>query len=170
MKGLKEQIPDFGGLIGRPIIDRANWLIDLRNKTLVISNQELSDDSFMDIPIEIGENGAPFTTITIDGKEYQAIIDLGSTAMLNVPKDSELAVKLMESYEFKDRKRERYTVGGLQSIIQQVGIIPSVKVGEMSFDNVEVAINTSSQVRIGMNMFKNRTIYIDNINRKYRVR
>ena len=169
-KGLKEQIPNFGGTLGRPIIDRANWLIDLQNKTLVISDTELSDDSFMDIPLEISPNGAPHTKVTIDDEEYRVIIDLGSTAMLNVPNDSKLASKLIAVYEFNDQERERYTVGGLQSIVQQVGIIPSIKVGEMSFEDVEVSINTSSQIRIGMNLFKNRIIYIDNTNSKYRVK
>ena len=31
-KGLKEQIQNFGGVIGRTIIDKANWLIDLKNQ------------------------------------------------------------------------------------------------------------------------------------------
>ncbi len=169
MKGLKEQIPNFGGVLGRTIIDRANWLIDIPNKTCIISDRELSDETFKDIPLDKSIE-APYTIIVIDGKPYPAILDLGSTAMLNVPNDTDLAKELMQVYEFEDRARERYTVGGLQSIIQQVGILPSLIIGDIEFKNIEVAINESSQLRVGMNLFKNNIIYIDNLNRKYRVK
>jgi len=46
LKGLKEQIKNFGGIIGQPIISKANWLIDYPNKSLSISDDKLSDDSF----------------------------------------------------------------------------------------------------------------------------
>jgi hypothetical protein len=169
-KGLKEQIPNFGGIIGRPIIDRANWLIDLPNNTLTISNKELSDESFSDIPIEENSIGAPYTMIAIEGESYRGIIDLGSISMLNVPSNTELASELMEIYDFEDQQRERYTVGGNQSIIQKVCTIPSIQVGEIKFENVEVTINESSQIRIGMNLFKGNIIYVDNLNNKYRVK
>jgi hypothetical protein len=169
-KGLKEQIPNFGGTLGRPIIDRANWLIDLENKTLTISNKELSDESFSDILLEENSTGAPHTMINVGDKSYRAIIDLGSISMLNVPSDSPLAKELMAAYDFEDQPRERYTVGGIQNIIQQVGSIPYIQVGEMTFQNVEVTINESSQVRIGINLFKDKKVYIDNLNHKYRVK
>ena len=51
MKGLKEQIPNFGGLIGQPIIKKANWLIDYPNKLVNISNKNLTDTSFETIEI-----------------------------------------------------------------------------------------------------------------------
>jgi hypothetical protein len=169
-KGLKEQIPNFGGTLGRTIISRANWLIDLPNKTLTISSKDISDNSFSDIPIEENPSGAPHTIITIEGESYKGIIDLGSTSMLNIPRDTKLADELLGIYNFKDRPRERYTVGGSQSIIEQVCTIPSIQVGEMTFDDVDVTINESSQIRIGMNLFKDKIIYIDNLNNKYRVK
>lgn len=39
MEELKKQIPNFGGLIGQPIINKANWLINYPNKTLRLSNK-----------------------------------------------------------------------------------------------------------------------------------
>lgn len=169
-KGLKEQIQNYGGIIGRTIIDRANWLIDLKNQTLTISNKELSDESYSDIPLQENSIGAPYTVINIEDKAYKAIIDLGSTSELNVPKDSELANELLASYDFIDQARERYTLGGVQSIMQQVYTIPLIQIGDTNFENVEVTINESSQIRIGMNLFKNRIVYIDNLNNKYRVK
>lgn len=169
MQGLKEQIPNFGGILGRTIIDRANWLINIPNKVLEISNSELSDDSFTDIILD-ESNGAPYTTIRVDEVEYKAILDLGSIAMLNVPKNTELAVELMNKYNFKSQTRERYTVGGLQSITEQVCTIPSIQFGELVIENVDVTINESSQIRVGMNLFKNNIVYIDNLNKKYRIK
>ncbi|MEM6725336.1 MAG: hypothetical protein AAF598_14950, partial [Bacteroidota bacterium] len=168
--GLKEQIDNFGGVLGRPIINRVNWLIDNPNKTVQISNQDLSGNGFSDIPLIPSSKGAPYTMIELGGDEYKVIIDLGSIAQLNVPKDHELADLLLDNYAFEDESRDRYTVGGLQTIIQQVATIPSIKIGDVIFENVHVAINESSQLRIGMNLFKNRVLYIDNVNKRYQVK
>ena len=46
LKGLKEQISNFGGIIGQPIIRKANWLIDYPNKILRVSNENLVDKTF----------------------------------------------------------------------------------------------------------------------------
>ncbi|MEM9820524.1 MAG: hypothetical protein AAF985_05610 [Bacteroidota bacterium] len=170
MVGLKEQIPNFGGILGRTIIDRANWLIDHPKKEVIISNKDLSDESFTDIPLLDQSSGAPYTMIELDGKTYKAILDLGSIAELNVPEDHPLAKVLMEAYTFEDQARERYTVGGLQSIIQKVGQLPSVKINGREFKDIGVAINKSSQLRIGMNFFKAHMLYVDNLNKKYRVK
>lgn len=169
-EGLKEQIPNYGGTLGRPIIDRANWLIDLRNNTLTISNKELSDNTYADIDLVISDIGAPHSMINIDGKSYRAIIDLGSTAMLNVPDDSELATYLLNNYEFKDHQRDRYTVGGIQRVTEIKGVLNLLKLGVNEFNDVDVSINKSSQIRVGMNLFKEKIIYIDNLNKKYRIK
>ena len=166
---LNDQIPNFGGIIGRTIIDRANWLIDLPNRTLTLSNKDLSNDRFTDIELILNRNGAPYTMINVDGKSYKSIIDLGSSSMLNVPNTAELATELMASYTFEDRTRDRYTVGGVRTIREKIGIIPAIKIGEIEFKNVEVTINESSQIRVGINLFEGKLIYIDNLNYKYRV-
>ncbi|MEL6670393.1 MAG: hypothetical protein AAFP08_15585 [Bacteroidota bacterium] len=168
-RGLKEQIPNYGGTLGRPIIDRANWLIDIPNQELTLSNRELVDDTWLDIPLEENPTGAPLTSIVVEGETYRAIIDLGSTSMLNVPAGTELAAELMSIYNFEDRARDRYTVGGNQSVVEKVCTIPSIQVGEIEFEQVEVTINESSQIRVGINLFRGRKIYIDNLNGKYRV-
>jgi hypothetical protein len=112
---------------------------------------------------------APHATLEIDRTRYKAIIDLGSTSTFNVPQETELAKQLLLKYDFKQNKRERYTVGGMQMIMEQIGIVPKMKIGDLELTNVEVSINQSSQTRIGMGLFKNYIIYIDNTNRKYRV-
>ena len=46
LDGLKQQISDFGGIIGQSVINKENWQIDYPNKKLKISNKDLVDASF----------------------------------------------------------------------------------------------------------------------------
>lgn len=169
LEGLKEQIPNFGGLIGQPIISKANWLIDYPNKKISLSNQNLVDDTFTNIKIK-REAGAPYTFISIDGEEHKVIIDFGSSSEFNLPIESKLAKKLLQQYEFEDKTRERYTIGGLQTINEKAGIVPLIKLGGIKFKNVSTRINISSQARIGIGFFKDCKIYIDNDNNLYRIK
>jgi len=168
-EGLKEQIPNFGGLIGQPIINKANWLIDYQNKTLRITNKILVDSAFQTIEIS-REGGAPYTIISINGIEHKVIIDFGSSSEFNLPKKSKLAKQLLEQYNFEDNERDRYTLGGLQTIKEKVGIVPLMKLGNMDFKDVKTTINVSSQPRIGIGFFKDCEIYIDNLNDSYRIK
>ncbi|SNZ00558.1 hypothetical protein [Flagellimonas pacifica] len=169
LKGLKEQITNFGGLIGQPIISKANWLINYPNKTIKISNRDLSDSSFYTLNIS-RKDGAPYTYITIDDIKHKVLIDFGSSSDFNLPKDSKLAEQLLEKGDFTNRQRERYTIGGLQKISEKFGVIPHIKIGNLEFRNIETTINTSSQPRIGIGFFKDYIIYIDNLNRAYKLK
>lgn len=167
--GLKEQIPNFGGLIGQPIINKANWLIDYPNKKLQISNQNLVDQSFKTIQINT-EDGAPYTNISISGNDYKVIIDFGSSSEFSLPQESKLAKQLIQEYEFTYNERDRYTIGGLQTIKERAGIVPLVKLGDMEFKNVSTKINVQSQPRIGIGFFKDCIIYIDNLENSYKIK
>jgi hypothetical protein len=165
---LNEKILNFGGVLGRTIINKANWLINYPERKVEISTRDLSDDSYLDIILD-PSSSAPIATVEVDGMNYESIIDLGSTSVFNVPKDTELASQLLEKYEFEESERERYTVGGTQKITELIGVIPSVKFGELEFNDVLVNINQSSQIRVGMSMFTECLIYIDNDNDRYRI-
>jgi hypothetical protein len=167
--GLKEQIPNFGGILGQPVINKANWLIDYPNKKLQISNKDLVDGTFTTIQLK-RENGVPYTYISINGIEYKVVIDFGSSSEFNLPEESKLAKELLKQYDFDDNKRDRYTLGGLQTIEEKVGIIPLIKLGNMEFQNVSATINVSSQPRIGIGFFKDCNIYIDNVNGVYKIK
>lgn len=169
MSGLKEQIPNFGGIIGTPIINKANWLIDYPNKKLRISNENLVDETFKTIQIE-KKGGSPYTYISIEGIEYKVIIDFGSSSEFSLPKESELAKKLIQQYTFEDNERERWTVGGLQTIKEKVGVVPLIKLGNMEFKNVSTKINFQSKPRIGIGFFKDCIIYIDNLDNSYKLK
>ena len=169
MAGLKEQIPNFGGIIGTPIINKANWLIDYPNKKLRISSKNLADESFETIKIK-RKGGSPYTYISINGIEHKVVIDFGSSSEFSLPKESKLAKELLQQYEFEDNERERYSIGGLQTIKEKVGIIPVVKLGDMEFENVSLKIGVQSQARIGISFFKNCIIYIDNLEDNYKIK
>lgn len=169
LAGLKEQISNFGGLIGQSVILKANWLINYPDKELEISNKNIADSSFQAIKI-IRKDGAPYTYISIDDKDYKVLIDFGSSSHFNLPKNSKLAKHLLNKYHFKDRKRERYTVGGLQTVTEKLGIIPSINLGKLEFENIETTINISSQPRIGIGFFKDCHIYINNLNHSYMIK
>jgi len=169
MIGLKEQIPNFGGIIGTTIINKANWLIDYPNKKLRISNKNLADETFKTIKIK-RKGGSPYTNISINGIEYKVVIDFGSSSEFSLPKESELAKQLLQKYEFTDNKRDRYAIGGLQTIKEKIGIVPLIKLGTMEFKNVNTKINVQSQPRIGISFFKDYIIYIDNLENSYKIK
>lgn len=167
--GLKEQIPNFGGILGQPIINKSNWLIDYPNERIRISNQNLVDESFKKIQIK-REGGTPYTNISINGIEYKVIIDFGSSSEFNLPKESKLAKQLLQQYGFTDNERDRYTIGGLQTIKEKVGIVPLIKLGNIEFKDIKTTINISSQPRIGIGFFKDCLIYIDNLDNSYKIK
>ncbi len=169
MKGLAEQIPNFGGLLGQPIIKKANWLIDYPNKTVKISSGKLDDESFQSIRIKTID-GAPYTFINIDGVAQKVIIDMGSSSEFNLPKEHKLAKALIQKLKFEENERERYTLGGMQKTKEKVGFVPIIKLGNMEFKNIKTTINNSSQPRIGIGFFKDCIIYIDNSNKGYRIK
>lgn len=169
LKGLKEQIANFGGLIGQPIISKANWLIDYPNQNIEISNTHLVDDSYQSIKIK-REDGAPYIYLTINDKKHKTIIDLGSSSTFSIPKDSKLASEVLNAYNFEDNEREIYTLGGIQKIKEKVGVLPSIKIESIEFKNVKTDVKPTSQLRIGNNFFKDHIIYIDNINGDYKIK
>jgi len=73
-------------------------------------------------------------------------------------------------YQFVENSRERYTVAGIETITERIGTVPLLKLGATEFRNVTVNINQSSQVRLGIGFFKDYMIYIDNLNRRFRIK
>ena len=169
MTELKELIPDFGGIMGQPIIDKANWLIDYPNKKLRVSNQDLSDQTFKSIKFK-RMAGFPYTYISIDGKEYMVLIDFGSGTEFNLPRESQLAKKLLKKYKFEDNERESYTIGGFQTINEKVGNLPLVKLGDMEFRIINTRIGDLNEPSIGIGFFKEYVIYIDNQKNTYKLK
>ena len=154
MVGLKEQIPNFDGIIGQSIISKANWLIDYPNKSMEVSNKNLVDNLYKEITT-IRENGNnPYTYLEFNEEKYKVVIDFGSSSEINLPLDSKFGKDVTKAIQLADSTRKRYTLGGLQEINEKVGIIPKVRLDEFDFEKVKVNINISSQPRIGMRFLK----------------
>lgn len=167
--GIKEQIPDFGGIIGQPLISKANWLIDYTTNTIEISSRNLSDDSFKTIRIR-EKNGSPFTFVTIAGKKHKTLIDLGSSKGLSIPERTDVANEIIEKHLLEKNEREVYRIGGLEKVEEFTGHIPLVQIGEIDFSNVETVVFNTNKIRIGNSFFRDCILYIDNTNKCYRVK
>jgi hypothetical protein len=158
--GLKEQVPDFGGLIGQPIIRKANWLIDYPAKTITLSSEGINTKGFKRIKID-RKSGSPFIELEVLGHRYEAIIDMGSSATFSIPEDHPLAKKALETFEFKENIRDVYTLGGLQEIKELVGYTNSIKIDGITFESVYTDIRNTSKLRLGMRFFKDCQVLID---------
>ncbi len=169
LTGLKDALPDFGGFIGQPIISRANWLIDYPQKKLTVSTSDLADDSYKSIKIK-REEGAPYTTLTVNGVSYKCIIDLGSSSTISIPEGTPLAEYVLRTYVFKDSEREVWTIGGSKLDNEKIGILPQFDLGGVAFENVEMNVKKTSQLRVGMPFFKEYKVYIDNTNGDYKIK
>lgn len=167
--GIKEQIPNFGGLIGTPIISKANWLFNYPTKQLTISNAPLADETFKSIKIK-RKSGSPYTSLNIEGKEYEAQIDLGSSSGISIPTGSALAAIILKKYKLEDSERQIYTIGGFQTVKEKVGTLPNLKIGDIEFSNVSVSIKPSVGLRIGSRFFADYILCIDNIQGDFKVR
>ena len=167
--GLKEQVSNFGGLIGQPIIKKANWLIDYPNKTVEVSSKNLADSSFETIKIK-RDGVTPYTYISINETKHKVMIDFGSSSDFNLPKESKLAKQLLEQHNFTNNERDRYTLGGLQKVKEKVGNVSLIKLGNIDFINVKTTINSSREPRIGIGFFRDCKIYIDSKNNNYKIK
>ncbi len=166
--GLKAKIADFGGLIGQPIISKANWRIDYTTNTIEISSEDLSDPDFKILPTKV-KSGWSFTWITIDGRKYKALIDLGSSKGLSIPRDTKTAETIIRKFKFTDNIREIYRIGGLEQVKEKVGSLPVVA-GDLAFNDVETSVLNTNKIRIGNLFFKDCILYIDNTHKCYKVK
>jgi hypothetical protein len=164
LAGLKEQIPGFAGLIGQSVLQKANWLINYPALSLEISDRDLSDESFTAIETIFSRDHNPYTYIELYGRQYRVLIDLGSASELNIPEDSPMARDLAAKVQLSANQRTRYTLGGLEVITEQIGVIPAARIGSCEFTDVSFNINASSQPRVGSALFRDYLIYLDHTN------
>ena len=159
----KAQVPDFGGIIGKPIISKANWLINYSGKKIEISNANLVGESFKDIET-VWNNGVPYTSVDMNGEQYQVMLDFRNPSALSLPKGSKFAKDIARAIGLSENALNSYTQTGLQKPKEKVRVIPKVHLGEFEFEQVDVNITPSGQPRIGLSFFKDYLIYIDNLN------
>tara|TARA_R110002072_G_scaffold158421_6_gene309362 strand:+ start:605 stop:1822 length:1218 start_codon:yes stop_codon:yes gene_type:complete len=80
------------GIIGNNLIRHCNWIIDYKNSTMIISDQDLSDDDFINVSMKTATK-RPRLDIKINEKKLNnVLLDLGSGGGLDISRD--LAKKL----------------------------------------------------------------------------
>lgn len=168
MDYLVKNIPNFGGVLGQSSINKANWLIDYTSNTLEFSDKTIETPGFETIKIKNVKN--PIITLTIEGENHQALIDLGASVALTIPKGSALGDKLIEKYKFEDKQRERFVASGVQTIDEKVGVVSKISLGNLAFDGIETNISPSKSIRVGNKFFKDYALYIDNTNGAYKLK
>lgn len=168
MDFLVDKTPSITGFIGQSVICKANWLIDFTQNTMEFSDKAIEISGFETFSMKNIRD--PHLNLVIEGETISALIDLGSSSTLSIPKGSALAEKLLSKYSYRDNQREKFVAGGVQNVTEKLGITPNVVVGGFSFDAVETTIVESSQPRVGNNFFKNFALYIDNTNGVYKLK
>lgn len=168
MDYLTKKIPNFGGIIGQSIICKANWLIDYSKNKIEFTDKTIETMGFETLSTKNIRN--PHIDMMIEDEVYSVLIDLGSSVAMTIPENSKLAEKLLAKYTFKDIIREVYRLSGAEIVTEKVAIIPKVKIGNSSFEKVEVNILPSKSLKIGNAFFKDYTIYIDNTNGVYKIK
>ncbi len=169
LQGVEQKMKNFGGIIGQPIIAKANWLFDFNEKVFIVSNQSLDQADFESINIT-RENGRPYATVTVEGTKYKAILDMGSTSTLSIPDNHPLAEILLQKLAFTKTKDQVFTITGLSEVTKQSATLPALQLANHHMTNLDVTILKSSQLRIGLNMFKNYDLLIDNDQQAYKIR
>jgi predicted aspartyl protease len=170
LNDLGKQVSNFGGIIGQPVILKANWLIDYPAKRIQISSKPIEIGTGFEI-INVNTMAGANCNISIDGETRGALIDLGSSSVLTIPESFDLASILLKKYTFKDNQREVFSIGdGVQTINEKVATVPLVKIGNIEFKDVVVNIRKTSNLKIGNDFFKDHQLYIDNTNKVYKVK
>lgn len=114
MDYLVQQVPNFGGLIGQSIISKANWLINYSKNTIEFTDKDIETLGFESFSMKNVRD--PHINLNIEGEVHSALIDLGSSSTLTIPKGSALAEKLLKNYTFTDNQRESFKASGVQIV------------------------------------------------------
>ncbi|MFK7936594.1 MAG: retropepsin-like aspartic protease [Saprospiraceae bacterium] len=155
-------IPNFGGIIGQPVISKVHWKIDFTTKKIKIAQRRFAYDLASAIPYEIGNNHLPYVPLQILGKTTYAVFDTGCSDMLNFPLDRPLSKELLNSYPVRINEVEVFTLGQERTIQVKTMLLPEVKLDDkVLFKKVSVLFDHISEPKLGAPFFKNRILIID---------
>lgn len=156
------EVSNFGGIIGQPIIAKANWKIDLKNKTLDVSDTAFLSETMTSIPYEIGDNRLPYISINIEGEKQKILLDTGCSDMLNMSNRTTISRKLMNKYPVKIHELEVYTLGQQRTVIIKELKLPQLILGNsLPIEDVFIRFDNINDQKLGMPMFKNKTLVIN---------
>ncbi len=148
LRELGRSIPGFRGLIGQPILSKANWLLDYRRGEVRISSVATPPPGMIEIPVHY-RLGLPHLVLDIDGTTVEVLLDSGATTYLALPAASAVAQVLSERYAFTENERQLFRIGGSETVSQRVGRVPRIVIGDRVLRNVAVEIRETSRPRLG---------------------
>lgn len=158
-------IPNFGGIIGQPIINKMNWKIDFTSNQLEVSDTSFSVETLEKIPFQYHKNNLPYLSITIEGKKLDALLDLGSSNQVELPDDYRVAEKIIERYPVRTDILEAYTLNQKIDIIVKEVKMSMVQLGAKTrIEEVYVSIKELDEVRLGAALFKKKILVLDTDN------
>ena len=165
---IENDVPNFGGLIGQAVLSKANWLIDYPKKNIKISTKAINTDGFETISVKNVRD--PFVEIQYEGISYKAFVDLGSTTAFSVLESSKLGQILAKKYAFVSESKTTTTASGTGTSTVQRGTISHIKIGNLKFDNLNTVMGkkSSHDIRIGMEFFKDKMLYLDYSNKNFK--
>ncbi len=148
LQQLGRAIPGFRGLIGQPILSKANWFLDYRLGEARISSEVHATPGMTEVPVHY-RLGLPHLVVDIDGTTVEVLLDSGATTYLVLPASSAFAQSLAERYAFTESQRKLFRIGGSDTVMQLVGVVPRVVVGDRVLHDVTVEIRDTSRPRLG---------------------
>jgi hypothetical protein len=163
----------FDGLLGADIINRFNWKINFDTKQIVITDKKIEKEEKAQVFCfyKKDDSNVPFTTVYLNGKPYDyALIDFGSTGGIQFPYNLGSALNdtiIKEEYP----ARVNLSNGLFGYGEPDTSYYLEVENFSLGFTKLPKTITQVSKksnlLIIGMEVFSNYNIVIDNNNYRY---
>ncbi|TCS35885.1 hypothetical protein [Reinekea marinisedimentorum] len=160
---LSKEIDNFGGLIGAPVINKANWLISFTENYIEFSDRSLIKYNYAELNTTV-KNGLKYIEIDIGGIKQYAQIDLGSSAAILLPHNSKIAKALLQTNEYVVKRGTATTATGKHKISAKVIPNQTVYLGKEEISHLDIIVTDVDEAIIGSDFFKGTSLYFDNSN------
>lgn len=158
-------IPNFGGIIGQPIISKINWKIDFKKGQLELSEASFSVGQQEKIPFIYHRNQLPYLTLILEGEPFIALLDTGSANQVEFPDDNNTSKYLLKNYPVYSDTLENYTLNQRTEVVIREVKVPHIILGKTtSIEEVYVSIKNLDELRVGANLFNDKILILDTDN------
>lgn len=145
---LAEQIPDFLGLLGQAVLAKANWLIDYERGEVTLRSDSRPPEGMEAVSVHY-RGGLPYVVLDIDGITVEALLDSGASTYLTLPRQSSVAQRLQQKYDFVEQVKTRLTIDGAIEQRVSAGTLPVLGVGVVQRRDVPVELRDTERPRLG---------------------
>lgn len=145
---LAEQIPDFLGLLGQAVLAKANWLVDYERGEVTLRSDARPPEDMEVVSIHY-RGGLPYVVLDIDGTTVEALLDSGASTYLTLPRQSPVALRLQQKYDFAEQVKTRLTIDGAIEQHLSVATLPVLGIGAVQRRDVPVELRDTERPRLG---------------------